>query len=322
MKNPYSYFISTNLIINFHRIPSSVWFRNIIKRISKIYNFVSIQEIEEYYYAQNQFNNCCHICFDDGDNTVFENALPIIKEFNIPITLFVSPKIIIEKSNYWFQEYSCIREKVSDVEIKKVIAEKTLFDFKQINKYSAINILKNLTMNEITDIISTLKKRYKINNTAYKNMTKQQIAEIMNYDLVTVGAHTLTHPILANESTEVAAEEIKQGISLLRQITTRDIRYFAYPNGRPKLDFNLREEKLLFNEQIKLAFTTSAGFFSKKDHPLRLPRIGLVGSQKENSIWVYVKILLTPVWKLIEAKKEINERKKIKKIYFPDFKTN
>jgi peptidoglycan/xylan/chitin deacetylase (PgdA/CDA1 family) len=322
MKNPYSYFISTNLIVNFHRIPSSFWFKNIIRKLSKLYTFVSIKQIEEYYYSGSYFNNCCHISFDDGDNTVFKNAFPILKEFNIPATLFVSPKIIVEKNNYWFQEYSIIREKVSDIEIKKVIAEKTPLDQEQINKYATINILKNLTIYKITDILNTLKKRYKINATDCKNMTTQQITELMNSDLLTIGAHTLTHPILANESQEIATEEIKHGISQLKQITKRDIRYFAYPNGRSKFDFNIREEKLLLDEQIKLAFTTVAGFFNKNSHPLRLPRIGFFGSQKENSIWVYVKIMLAPIWKVIEAKKEINERKKIKKHYFSNFDIN
>ena len=316
MINPYSYFISTNLIVTFHRVPSSFWFRNIIRKISKLYTFVSIQQIEEYFYNKTYFNNCCHICFDDGDNTVFENAFPILKELSIPATLFLSPKIIVEENNYWFQEYSTIKEKVTDIDIKKVIAEKTSFDLKQIAKYSTINILKNLPICKITDILNTLKKRYKIEISDFKNITKHQIKKLISCDLITIGAHTLTHPILANELQEIAIEEIKQGIFKLMQITKRNIRYFAYPNGRPKFDFNIREEKILFDEKIRLAFTTEAGFFSKKNHPLRLPRIGFFGGQKEDSIWVYVKIMLAPIWRLIEAKKEINERKKIKKYFF------
>ena len=102
--HPLSLCMQTNLSLTFHKIPSAYWFKNTMITIKKFFNFISIEDIEAYYYYKKDFNNCCHICFDDGDITFYEYAFPVLKEMRIPATLFVSPKIIQDDGNFWFQE--------------------------------------------------------------------------------------------------------------------------------------------------------------------------------------------------------------------------
>ena len=49
--------------------------------------------------------NCCHLTFDDGHISFYNNAYPIIKDYKIPASLYVSPEIVQNKELYWFQNF-------------------------------------------------------------------------------------------------------------------------------------------------------------------------------------------------------------------------
>lgn len=51
--------------------------------------FTTPEELETFRQSGNFPDKCVLICFDDADVSVYENAFPILKEKNIPFTLFV-----------------------------------------------------------------------------------------------------------------------------------------------------------------------------------------------------------------------------------------
>ena len=51
--------------------------------------FTTPEELESFKQRGNFPDKCVLICFDDADVSVYENAFPILKEKNIPFTLFV-----------------------------------------------------------------------------------------------------------------------------------------------------------------------------------------------------------------------------------------
>lgn len=72
-------------------------------------------------------------------------------------------------------------------------------------------------------------------------MTAEQIRQIDREGLVDIGAHTLTHPILANETDLRAEEEICSSITRLEAMLGHPVLTFAYPNGVPGVNFGARE---------------------------------------------------------------------------------
>ncbi|UCF77827.1 MAG: hypothetical protein JSW03_06860 [Candidatus Eiseniibacteriota bacterium] len=116
--------MSTNLILLFHIVPSATWFASTLKKVGQLSSFISIEDIESYYHDRDRnFNNCCHVCFDDGEISVYANAFLVLKETNIPAPVFVSPRIVKEGCNYWFQELRHIRKKLGDGPVKRQISD-------------------------------------------------------------------------------------------------------------------------------------------------------------------------------------------------------
>ena len=62
-------------------------------------------------------------------------------------------------------------------------------------------------------------------------MTDTEIQQLAAGDLVEVGAHTVTHPVLAQLSREEQQKEIRDSKQALEQVVNRPVTSFAYPFG-------------------------------------------------------------------------------------------
>jgi peptidoglycan/xylan/chitin deacetylase (PgdA/CDA1 family) len=87
-----------------------------------------------------------------------------------------------------------------------------------------------------------------------------------------IGAHTLSHPILARIPLEEARREIEQGRERLEAITGRKVSLIAYPNGVPDRDYRREHVGLVRGLGFAAAFSTARGAAGRGDSPFELPR--------------------------------------------------
>lgn len=292
-----------NKIINFHDVNDPDWLDSIISLIKSKYRIVGVDDLGSYYYSGKQLKNVCHVSIDDGDNSFYNIIYPVLKKNNVPASLFVSPEICIERKNYWFQEILSFNKDY----LLKVISEYLSVKTNVINKYPLFIVLKNLRINDIWDIIDQYRMEFNITNNEPQNMNIDQLKEIDKDGLVTIGAHTLKHPILANEDNIKCESEITGSIKDLEEILDHEIKYFAYPNGLPDLDFGKREITLLRQNNCRIAFSTDNKDFTSKDNPLSIPRYGI--SSNESEYFVRFKLLFGDYWQKLKELKPGNERK-------------
>jgi len=117
---------------------------------------------------------------------------------------------------------------------------------KSVTQDESLNaVLKSMTLDTLWEAIYLYQDETGTPPKACLNMTEDQLCEIHDSGLVAIGAHTLKHPILRKESDETAAYEIQGSIKDLGAILNTEIKYFAYPNGVPDLDFGEREMDIL-----------------------------------------------------------------------------
>lgn len=255
-----------NTIVYFHEVQNQQRLINTLELLIKNYRIVGLRELEDYYYNDKDIKNSCHITFDDGDISFYKNVLPVIKKYKIPVSLYVSPLMASEEKNFWFQEIKDYNPNELIKIIKKVTNQ-------SIENISSIEIKEHLKTLRI-DVISEIIKRYQYEtHTPVKppmNMNVNQLIDVKSTGLVEIGAHTLNHPILTNETDEIASYEILRSIDWLKDILKCNIRYFVFPNG----NYGDREINILKNGGIKLAFTTERGKITHLNNPLSIPRNG------------------------------------------------
>ncbi|MFH0735702.1 MAG: polysaccharide deacetylase family protein [bacterium] len=297
-----------NKIIFFHAIRDQIWFEKVIILLKSKYKLIKIKDLEDFYYSGKILKNVCHLTIDDGDKTFYNIMYPILKKHNVPATLFVSPKICTTNENFWFQEIKGDNEK----QFKEIIAQYYNIKVAQINQYLIGMFLKNCRIEDIWNIIFTFNKQFNLQLKEPQNLSFEQLSEIDKEGLVTIGAHTLNHPILANEKDECSKNEIISSIMELENILEHEIKYFAYPNGIPSLDFGQREMDFLKYKNIRLAFSIDANNFTQNCNPLSIPRFEL---SHGNQLFLRAKLLLGNNWekiKNIKSKGEYKSRIEIK----------
>lgn len=87
-----------------------------------------------------------------------------------------------------------------------------------------------------------------------------------------IGAHTVTHPILARLDTAAIQDEIDGSKRALEDILAEPVRLFAYPNGKPGADYDARAVDAVARAGFDAAFTTARGVSASSSPRFELPR--------------------------------------------------
>ena len=89
---------------------------------------------------------------------------------------------------------------------------------------------------------------------------------------MTIGAHTMTHPILATLDDAAAWSEITESQRVLEGVIGRRVGLFAYPNGKPGQDYSLRSVELVREAGFDAAVATAWGTATRETDRFQLPR--------------------------------------------------
>jgi peptidoglycan/xylan/chitin deacetylase (PgdA/CDA1 family) len=87
-----------------------------------------------------------------------------------------------------------------------------------------------------------------------------------------VGAHTMSHPILAGLDDASARQEMVQSRVFLEQLLDAPVPLFAYPNGQPGTDYSPRTVALAREAGFAAAVTTGWGAARMSTDRFELPR--------------------------------------------------
>lgn len=315
--HPLSPFTSTNLVLHFHRTPSAAWFHSALETVGRLYRFVAVDDLRAYFHGAQRFNGACHVTFDDGDRSFVQVALPVLEALGVPATLFVAPGVLASGRNYWFQELSYLRQHVADNTIRRQIAAQMGWDDMQIAAFSIVTLFKALPVAGMWEVIDALQQGHGLPPAPPANISPQEAVGLDRHPLVTIGAHSLTHPVLQNESDAEAQRQIAGSVEQLTALLGRPVRDFAYPNGAAGLDYGPREQAMLRAAGAELAFATDSGYFSPTTNPLAIPRVGLAAAARETSPWILSKLLLTPAWDRLRRDEENGERRRLAALHSP-----
>ena len=236
------------LSIYFHK-PDKQLFRKLVAKVLKEgYTVISVKELEKIIRNKEDTSKKAIITFDDGSMETLD-LIRSIQEFNIPVAMFI-PTEPVESGNFWWN-YAFIpgQEKVSGI--------------RKADRF------KDLPEEIFDQKIRLLRSSFTISRTC---IALEELKRINALDLITIGGHTVTHPILENCSFERQEKELKESKSILSKWLNKSVDYFAFPNG----DYNNNTLLLLKKHGYKLAFTTKPGRIDPHTvDPLQIPRYSI-----------------------------------------------
>jgi peptidoglycan/xylan/chitin deacetylase (PgdA/CDA1 family) len=102
-------------------------------------------------------------------------------------------------------------------------------------------------------------------------MTSDQVRTLHNAGMQ-IGAHTVSHPILARLSDEQVRQEVRHSKEFLEQMLKARVGLFAYPNGQPGEDYLPRTVDIVRDIGFDAAVSTEWGTSCKGDDLLQIRR--------------------------------------------------
>lgn len=216
------------------RFISKLFFEEFIKYITAHYNVISLDDFYQKKFKKDTLNIA--LTFDDGYLNNYKYAVPILEKYKVPACFYITT--IHEKAPYLWADFldlvSYHTEKTAVVFERKLYKKNAKREFiwngismKNVSKALPYDVLK-LMYDVFEDDWNALPEDYEA---YWKLMNAEQIRDIANHPLFTVGAHGETHASLIDIPLEDAKREILTSKQQLESICEQPITEFAFPFG-------------------------------------------------------------------------------------------
>ncbi len=202
------------------------------------------------------------VTFDDGYADILEQAKPLLEQFDIPATVFVTSGYLGSASGFWWDELAdailgtaivpsqleLITREVC--EAREDRTEKQLGEGDCSHSSTATlvadeaawrqrtldSLYQHLLAASVADRDAAVKAiRAYVGEQgcrqSYRVLSAADVVTLANGGLIDVGAHTVTHPRLATLALDDQRNEIWRGKARLEEVLGRPVTSFAYPHG-------------------------------------------------------------------------------------------
>lgn len=285
-------------ILNYHRINeelddynfTNVDPKNFIEHMRFLktnYDLISINDINMGSAWQGD-RNAVIITFDDGYEDVYLRALPILCDYDIPATCFISTENIDSGEENWTDQI------VRGVFQPNKYNDNFGFSYQDLNCNWPADSLENRIK-----LYSCIRRTYRQCNKHQKKMLRNKVLEwaglplkaresrrIMNRDEIlnlstvkglTIGGHTVTHPYLSFLDSNELKWEVQASKNTIEEIIHNDISIFAYPFG----DYSNKVIEAVKEAGYQMAVTSDRKKVTGSCDVMRIPRYSVRNFDKE-----------------------------------------
>jgi len=210
------------------------------------------------------------ITFDDGVRNHATHALPLLSAYAMPATFFVCPGLMDSGRWIWNMELRVRLRLLDDAERLQLALSIQAVGAQVEAIIARAKQLEPGPRRDFEEAVQRATREFSPDDALvdrYAPLGWEQL-RAMDPALVTVGSHSLSHPILTTLGADEREAEIVQSRCRLEEGLGRRVDLFCYPNGShdPAL---VRQAA----PHYRAAFTTEPGF-TTPDYPLHaLPRI-------------------------------------------------
>jgi peptidoglycan/xylan/chitin deacetylase (PgdA/CDA1 family) len=262
-------------------------------------DLVSLDEMHRRLIERDFSRRFACMTFDDGYRDTKTWAYPILKKYGVPFAIYVPTSFPDRLGELWWIALEAAIAKTDRIALL-VNGRGQRFDCTTISEkrhlYTEIYAwLRSLPSEDaIRYAVRDLAGRYDVDASAINDdlcMTWQEIAELAADPLVTIGAHTVNHPILAKASNEIVRSELKMGRAVVEAAIGVRPEHLAYPFG-DRGAAGSREFQIAAELGFKTAVTTHPAmlFPEHRDQLTALPRIVVDGEFQRGR---YMRVLMS-----------------------------
>jgi len=152
------------------------------------------------------------LTFDDGYVDNLAVVAPILRKHELPATFFLTTRWLDDRGEYWWD----LLERV------------TVTDAERARMH---DLMVHATLEERDALVAEIAGRQSAGAPRVRPMMADEVRQLAAEPRVAVGAHSVNHLALPNQSREVVRREIEESCAALERVVGRPVSLFAYPYG-------------------------------------------------------------------------------------------
>lgn len=210
------------------------------------------------------------LTFDDGLRNNLTSLYPILQRVETPATFFVVPGLV--ERNEWIWTHDA-RERLSSLSAVDCYIFAGELQAPASDCLGIVDWMKTVPNKQRLEIHQHIRERTKsfvptpMQHQQFDLMTWDELRSI-DRRLITIGSHSMSHPILSMISEDEIETEIVESRRVLEERLERPVEYFCYPNGN-------YDDKIV--AAVRKTYTAAIAVRSKtvsaQDDPHCLPRL-------------------------------------------------
>jgi peptidoglycan/xylan/chitin deacetylase (PgdA/CDA1 family) len=215
------------------------------------------------------------ITFDDGYADNCAVALPILRELSLHATFFIASRFL-DGGRMWNDTVieTVRRSRGSELDLAAVGLGRHGIGTAEERRDAIRAVLAKLKYQPSAERQAVADAMGQLAGVALPDslmLTRSQLRDLAAAGMG-IGGHTASHPILARLDEAAARREIAEGRETLEEIVRQPIRLFAYPNGKPNIDYTAAHVRIARELGFTAAVSTASGAAHPGDTGYELPR--------------------------------------------------
>lgn len=255
-------------------------FRDVVTFIVNNFSVVSLEELVEGINRKCLPSNAVAVTFDDGYSCFYRRVFPLLMEYGIPATVFISTGFMNDQQILWFdrivaatygtqEKKAWIRQLGKEFNIR-TLEEKAEFVLKTARIYKDKEETEEAEC-VVNEILDGLGAKYVRGDAGRLMLDWEEVKQMAKSGLVAIGSHGVLHRILSRHSEDVVALEVCQSKKEIEKEIRQECRFFSYPNA----GFDHTVKKTVKEAGFELAFITKQDPVTLKSDPYSLGRYGI-----------------------------------------------
>lgn len=252
-------------------VPDVAQFRRQMVLLRRFFRILPLSQAVELLRQRALPGRSACITFDDGYADNAECALPVLQSLGLTASFFIATRYL-DGGRMWNDDLiECVRH-----------ATGTHLDLTRFGWGKLPIVSRGDRLAAIDCLIQRLKYQTMANRQAVASqlapsggrplmMSSRQIRALQQAGM-DIGAHTDSHPILLTLPDSEAYRDIACGKERLEALVDAPVSLFAYPNGKPGVDYNQRHVAMVRALGFRGAVSTAHGAAGHDADPLQLPR--------------------------------------------------
>jgi peptidoglycan/xylan/chitin deacetylase (PgdA/CDA1 family) len=248
------------------------------------YTPVSLDQLFEAIKEERPFpQGAVAITFDDGYRDNYSQALPILKEYGLPATFYITAGCVEARDILWTSKlrYYFMATRERELHLRhptSQVLDLSSHVARQASYAHTVALIKSVGRqrggDEVFQEVEAALKVTNLDPLADSMLSWEEIREMGQAGML-IGAHTLTHPNLPGLPPEAAEAEVAGSKALIEERVKVPVDHFAYPNGRGVSHFNDTVKEIVRRAGFLTSVTSISGPICHADDLFTLRRLGV-----------------------------------------------